>query len=66
MPLEHSENKLDGSKVVDIYENEVKELQAKLKEIQDIYLFYAKEHLKVIEKFGHYPKRNEALGRTST
>lgn len=27
---------------------------------------FAKDHMKVIEKFGRFPTRNKALGRVST
>jgi len=32
----------------------------------DSFLDYAQRHHDIIERFGHFPHRNDALGRTST
>ncbi len=56
MPLEHSENLDDQKLCVKLFE-EMK---------NEDYVHYAKLHLTIIEKFGRFPHRNEALGRKTT
>jgi len=56
LPLEHSEDIADQRRSVALFESLGVELYTK----------YAIEHLHVIERFGRFPHRNRALGRTST
>ena len=56
LPLEHSESAADQTDSVAAY--------AALGDAE--YLKFAKAHREVIERFGRFPSRNAALGRTST
>lgn len=56
LPFEHSEDIADQRRSVALFEGPGVEL----------YTRYAIEHLQVIERFGRFPHRNRALGRTST
>jgi len=60
LPFEHSESLEDQRRCCD--------LMAQLKEFPETHdlLEWALKHLKVIERFGRFPHRNAALGRTST
>lgn len=56
LPLEHSENLADQADSVAAYTT-----------LGDpLYLSFARDHRDVIERFGRFPARNAALGRTST
>ena len=57
MPLMHSESLKDQSKCVDLMETRVG---------TEDNVHHAKEHRKVIERFGRFPHRNAILGREST
>lgn len=56
MPFMHSEDKKAHEKAVQLFSQ--KGLENNLK--------YELAHKKIIDQFGRYPHRNEALGRTST
>lgn len=56
LPLEHSENIEDQNLSVALFE--------KLKDPEA--LEYAREHQRIIKRFGRFPHRNESLGRIST
>lgn len=56
MPFEHSEDMADQARAVDLF--------TALGE--DEYLRYAVAHRDVIARFGRFPHRNHALGRTNT
>jgi uncharacterized protein (DUF924 family) len=56
MPLMHSENMDDQNLAVKCFD------KAKL----EGNLQFAKHHRGIVEKFGRFPHRNEALGRTSS
>ena len=56
MPFEHSEDMADQVRAVELF--------TALGD--DNYLHYAVAHRDVIAKFGRFPHRNHALGRTST
>jgi uncharacterized protein (DUF924 family) len=66
MPLEHSESSTDQRRSVqkfgELLELATPELQPHLASAYD----YARRHAKVIAKFGRFPHRNAALGRTTT
>src|SRR5690606_35298783 len=55
MPFEHSEAIGDQERAV-----------ALMAELDETSLEYAVRHLQVIERFGRFPHRNRALGRTSS
>ena len=42
------------------------QLRAEAGEDYQRYLIYAQKHSVIIERFGRYPHRNQALGRAST
>ena len=60
LPLEHSEDLEDQRASVALFEALTPNEQ------NAIGLDYAKRHLRVVERFGRFPNRNEALGREST
>lgn len=67
MPYQHSENLDDQNFGVKILTNLISnEKNIFEKNILKKALYHQKRHLKVIEKFGRFPKRNIYLGREST
>ncbi|KAF9976173.1 hypothetical protein BGZ73_009027 [Actinomortierella ambigua] len=66
MPLEHSESMEDQHESIAQFERLANTCEPCYKEYFSNFLNFAKEHKKVIERFGRYPGRNEALGRQST
>lgn len=60
LPFEHSESLPDQRRSVELFRS--------LSDTPSnrIGLDYAERHLRVIERFGRFPNRNEALGRAST
>lgn len=66
MPLEHSESSTDQrrslQKFTELLEIATPELRPHIASAYD----YARRHAKVIAKFGRFPHRNAALGRTTT
>ncbi|KAK6519946.1 hypothetical protein TWF506_000240 [Arthrobotrys conoides] len=68
MPLMHSENLTDHKNFIKILE-ELKEETKEDKEISDFTQNmenFENMHIRIVEKFGRYPHRNECLGREST
>jgi len=59
LPFEHSEAAADQAESLRLFEALVAEGLPEALE-------WARRHAQVIERFGRYPHRNEALGRTST
>lgn len=67
MPYQHSEDISDQRLGVHILKDLIKnEKNLKEKNILKKALFHQENHLKVIEKFNRFPKRNEFLKREST
>lgn len=66
LPLEHSEALADQEQAVALYE----ELLAGLDEHEqpefEGFLWFAKRHHEIIQRFGRFPHRNQILGREST
>lgn len=58
MPFEHSENRSDQKKSVDLF--------AVMKDEAPLSYDYALRHMEIIEKFGRFPHRNAALNRDNT
>jgi len=56
LPFEHSEDRNDQKKSVQLFEELGDEDKLK----------YAIEHREIIERFGRFPHRNAVLGRPST
>ena len=67
MPYQHSEDINDQKLGKSILEKLIQsESDLKEKNILKKALFHQNNHLKVIENFGRFPKRNDVLGREST
>ena len=56
MPFEHSENPAEQARSMELFGTLGNELD----------LDYARRHKEIIDRFGRFPHRNEALGRVST
>lgn len=65
-PLHHAEDLASHADCVRHYEAMRAEAPAEWHELLDDFLFHAREHRDVIERFGRFPHRNAVLGRTST
>jgi len=66
MPFEHSEDLADQDLCVAAFERLVKESNPQDRKNAKYYLSFAEEHRELIARFGRFPHRNTALGRTST
>lgn len=66
MPLQHSERREDQLEGVACLEQLVASEQGVLKDFLGSFLQSALDHQAIVERFGRFPHRNEALGRTST
>ena len=66
LPLEHAENRLLQQRSVDLFEALRAKVAAGTEAEFDGFLDYARRHRDVIERFGRFPHRNAALGRTSS
>lgn len=66
MPLEHDESMASQDLSVALFTRLRDKAPESLREFASGTLDYALEHRKIIERFGRYPYRNEALGRSNT
>ncbi|MBQ0833823.1 DUF924 family protein [Marinobacter sp.] len=66
MPLEHAERLEDQVLSVECYEQLVASTSGVLQDFMNSFLQSAQDHKGIIERFGRFPHRNQALGRTST
>lgn len=66
MPLQHSERREDQREGVACLEQLVASEQGLLKDFLGSFLQSARDHQAIVEQFGRFPHRNEALGRAST
>jgi len=66
MPLEHSEDSKVQKLSVQKFSELVKSAPEHVKPVYESFLDYAKQHRRIIDRFGRYPHRNEILGRKST
>jgi uncharacterized protein (DUF924 family) len=66
LPLQHSESRVDQSRSVALLTVLVTQVPKAQHELFADYLEFAKKHQVIIERFGRFPHRNRALGRTST
>jgi uncharacterized protein (DUF924 family) len=66
LPFEHSENREDQQRCVDLFEELVADAPDRWTDAAEEFLEYARNHRDVIEEFGRFPHRNEILGREST
>ena len=60
LPFEHSENLEDQRRSVELFRKVAEETGS-----EDL-LVYAVRHLRIVERFGRFPHRNEILGRQTT
>lgn len=66
LPLEHSERMVDQQRCLELFGRLVDIAPEPLKADAEYYLDFARRHKAIIDRFGRYPHRNEALGRRST
>ncbi len=66
LPLEHSESLADQRRSVACFEALHARAPEPLRPATTEFLRYARLHLDIIERFGHFPHRNAVLGRPST
>jgi len=66
MPLMHAESVADQQQCIACFEQLKQRIPDVWKANIDNNLRFAHEHLQVIEAFGRFPHRNQALGRSST
>ena len=66
LPLEHSESLEDQVRSVQCFEDLHRTASPREQAYTGTALEYARKHKAVIERFGRFPHRNEALGRPST
>ena len=66
MPLEHSESLSDQKRCVELFTKMLEEVPEQGKDMVYSCLQYAQQHRDIIARFGRFPHRNEALGRSST
>jgi len=66
MPLEHSESLADQQQCVDLFKQLLLATDSPMRELVNSSLSYAEKHRALIEEFGRFPHRNDALQRQST
>ena len=66
LPFEHSENMLDQHLAVGLFTQLRDESPGRLRNQTGNTLRFAHQHRDIIQKFGRFPHRNTALGRSST
>lgn len=66
MPLEHAERLEDQALSVECYEQLVAATSGVVQDFMTSFLRSAQDHKDIIERFGRFPHRNQALGRSST
>lgn len=66
LPMEHAEDISMHDRCVEIMQQRSREASQAFQAYMANTLEYARQHRKIIQRFGRYPHRNEVLGRTST
>jgi len=66
LPFEHSEDPNDQMTSVGLFERLTQNVSTELREYLDSAVGYARKHRDIIAKFGRFPHRNQALGRSTT
>lgn len=66
MPLEHSECLSNQNRSVTQFEALANNVPAQLRKSMQSFAGYARQHRDIIQRFGRFPHRNEALQRQST
>jgi uncharacterized protein (DUF924 family) len=66
LPLEHAEDKALQQRSVELFEALCADVPVQQREQFEGFLDYARRHREVIARFGRFPHRNAALGRSDT
>ncbi len=66
MPFEHSEDSSMQEESMRLFTELLNDAPNELKEFAKGALVYAEKHKAIIDQFGHYPHRNNIIGRVST
>ncbi len=66
MPLQHSEKMKDQGLAIECYEQLAASYDDLLGDFLQSFLQSARDHYRIVERFGRFPHRNRALGRQST
>lgn len=66
LPLEHSESGEHQALSVQLFTQLYQDVRTEHMDVFRGFLMYALRHRRIIERFGRFPHRNKALGRTST
>jgi uncharacterized protein (DUF924 family) len=66
LPFEHSEDAGDQARAIELFSGLHQSARSGYEELLASTLDYAKRHKEVIDRFGRFPHRNAAVGRTST
>ncbi len=66
LPFEHSEDRDDQQRSVDLYRSMAAEVPDAWKKPFGFYLDFALRHQEIVDRFGRFPHRNAILGREST
>jgi len=69
MPFMHAEDKASQAQCQALFEgylSECEQSQPEMKESVASYRGYAIAHRKIVDRFGHFPHRNEIIGRRTT
>jgi uncharacterized protein (DUF924 family) len=65
MPLQHSELLADQKLSVECYKQLVESTSGVMRDFMESFVQSAQDHRDIIQKFGRFPHRNKAIGRTS-
>lgn len=66
MPLQHAENAEVQEESVAAFSRLVTESPSELRPVFEGSLLYARQHAEIVARFGRFPHRNAALGRSAT
>lgn len=66
LPFEHSESLADQHRAVALFRALLDAAPDAWREEAQVQLDYAEQHLVIVERFGRFPHRNQALGRQTT
>lgn len=66
LPFQHAESVPVQREGVTLYERVVDEAPPSWKPLLESFLDYSRQHLEIVLRFGRFPHRNGALGRSST
>ena len=66
LPFEHSEDLMDQARSLALFRDWVEDAPAEKRAEADHHFTYILRHEEIIRRFGRFPHRNAALGRTTT